>query len=104
MTCPGSGENLAVEVREGIGERVASLVSTCCSGRVDMNIVFNQELFKHFARSGQEVTVAPLAPELEGTFGRSFGDRTIGDRCLDIRRDYHLQFALDAFSEADEVR
>ena len=74
MTCPSSREDLAIKVREGVGEGVATLVSARCSGRVDMNVVLDEELLEHFASGDEEVAVAALASELEGALRGHFGD------------------------------
>ena len=60
------GENLAVEVRERVGERIAPLMRTRGCRRVDVDVVRDEVLLQHLARGDQEVAVAPLASELDG--------------------------------------
>lgn len=104
MTCPSSREHFTIEVRERICEGVASLVSACCRGRVNVDVVLDQELFEHLTSRSQEIAVAALAPELERAFRGTFRDGTIRHCRLDVGRNDDLQIALDTLREADEIR
>ena len=84
MPSPRRRQHLAIEVREGVGERVATLVGAGRSRWVDVNVVLDEELLEHLASSDEEVAVAALASELEGALRGHFGDRPIGNSRFDV--------------------
>ena len=104
VACPSGGKDLAIEVREGVGEGVATLVSAGRGRRVDMNVVLDEELLEHLASSDEEVAVAALASELEGTFREALAKRTVRGWGLDVRENDHLEIALDPVYKRDEIR
>lgn len=70
-----------------------------------MNVMILQKLFQHFTSGNQEITVASLAPELEGIFGRSHrAGAPIGKSSpLEVGRDRDLQLAFDVFHHCVEL-
>ena len=103
MARPSSREDLAVKVRESIGERIAPLMRTRRHGRIDMDVMREEELLEDFTSSDQKVAIAALTPKLERTFQRAFTSLTRARRCsLDIRHDDDLEIPLDLVDESEE--
>ena len=103
MARPSSRENLAVKVRESIGERIAPLMRTRCHGRIDMDVMREEELLEDFTSSDQKVAIAALTSKLERTFQRAFASLTRARGCsLDIRHDDDLEIPLDLVDESEE--
>lgn len=69
--------------------------------REDRNILANQVLFQELPSGDQEVAVASLAHELERALAR--GARRAPRGGLYYRHDRHLEFALNALSESQEI-
>ena len=75
------GQYFTIKVRECLCERIATFVRMSCSGRVDADVVVDQELLQHFPGGDEEIAVAPLTSELEGVLCRRFRPTgTIGNR------------------------
>lgn len=104
MTCSRRREDFAIEVWEGVRERVTALMSTRRGGWVDVHVVLDEELLEHLPGGDEEVTIAPLTPELERAFSGHLRDGAVRDGCPDVGRDDDLQVALHTFGEANKVR
>lgn len=74
-TRPSGRQNLAIKVGERFREGISSLVRMGCWRRINVNVMVEQKLLKHFTSGDEEVAVAPLAPELERVICSSLGDR-----------------------------
>lgn len=71
-----------------------------------MDIVVEQKLLKHLPGGDEEITVAPLAPEFEGEFGRCFSTRATITRAatLNVGNNGNLQLTLNTLNQIVELR
>jgi hypothetical protein len=70
-----------------------------------MDIVIQQVLLQHLSRSGQEIAVAPLAPELERKVGGRVRAVDVAvRRSTYIRSDDNLAIPFDAFDKGRKIR